>query len=394
MSVDILEQFDLSEAEPATVSTANCLTASVLTDVAGLAGLADEWRILADECPFATVFQSFEWNAAWWRHYGQRPGRRLHLLAFRDPNGGRLVGLAPLMTSFWYGSPLRRLSFLGTGSSDYLDLIAAPGCEASVAAAFYDTLSRSGGWHLCDLQQLRNGGLLRAYPPDQAGKLACVEAYGEPCPYLVLPGDWETLTQQFGKKTRANIGYYDRALRKIYHVEVAAVADQDELDKEMTRLFDLHQRRWNQRWLPGVFGSRGVQQFHRDAARSLLEGGMLRLFCLRLDGVTQASLYCFAFGDRVCYYQGGFEPTLAKWSLGTVLTSHALQSSIGEGRIVFDFLRGDEPYKAKWTRENHVNARRILTRRRQANVGVLAQRVQQWEDRIERRVKAWARSRK
>ena len=394
MSVEILEQFDTSQHGARGLSNGKGLTVLPVTDAAGLAGLADGWRFLAEVCPFATVFQSFEWNAAWWRHYGRRPGRRLHLLTFVEPESGRLVGLAPLMTSFWHGTPLRRLSFLGTGASDYLDVIAAPGYETAVVEAFHQTLARSGGWQIADLQQLREGGLLRAHPPTKNSPLAYRDASGEPCPYLTLPDDWNALTRQFGKKTRANIGYYDRALRKVYDVSVAAITQPDELNDEMTRLFDLHQRRWNQRWLPGVFGSKGVQNFHRDAARSLFESNLLRLFCLRLDGQTQAALYCFGMGDRVCYYQGGFEPTLAKWSLGTVLTAHALQAAIGEGRAVFDFLRGDEPYKAKWTHTQHVNVRRLITRRDRPITGSLAGRVQNWEERIERRAKAWARARK
>ncbi len=367
------------------------------TTVAGRQGFADlepEWRTLADRCPTATVFQTYEWNAAWWRNLGRRPGRRLRLLTFRDAGDGRLVGLAPLMTSFWYGTPLRRLSFLGTGASDYLDVVAAPGHEPQVIEAFYAELRRSGGWQIADLQQLREGGVLRALPPTPESGLSHFDADGEACPFLALPGDWETLTRQFGKKTRANIGYYDRGLQKVYEVEAGYVADTQTLDGEMTRLFELHQRRWNQRWLPGVFGSRAVQEFHRDAARSLLARGWLRLFTLKLDGETQACLYCFAFGDRVCYYQGGFEPTLAKWSLGTVLTARAMQSAIGEGRAVFDFLRGDEPYKAKWTQAATMNVRRVVTKRGFGDMEAPARRVRAWEDAIERRAKAWVRTRK
>lgn len=370
------------------------LAATTIASRDGLARLEPEWRRLAEQSATATVFQTFEWNATWWRHYGRRPGRRLRIIEFRENGSGRLVGLAPLMTSFWYGTPLRRLSFLGTGASDYLDVIAAPGFEEAVTAAFYAELRQRGNWQIADLQQQREGGLLRSHPaPPEAG-LTGLEAIGEPCPYIALPNDWEALTRQFGKKTRANIGYYDRALQKVYAVEAGYVTDAAALDGEMTRLFDLHQRRWNQRWLPGVFGSKTVQNFHRDVAHALLGRGWLRLFCLRLDGQTQACLYCFAFGDRVCYYQGGFEPTLAKWSLGTVLTARALQTSIAEGRSVFDFLRGDEPYKAKWTTTAMTNQRTVLTRTGGLDFARLARKSQKLEDTIERRAKEWARRRK
>ena len=364
---------------------------AAITHEAGLVALEIEWSRLSRDCSTATVFQTFEWNAAWWRHFGRVWGRRLRILTFRDAEG-TLIGLAPLMISFWYATPLRRISFLGTGTSDYLDILAMPECEKAVSDGLYDFLRHSGGWQIADFQQIREGAILRDHPPTDGG-LHCLEAVGEPCPYLALPSAWEMLLQGLGKKTRANIGYYDRALQKVYAVEAGPVKDVDELDSEMTHLFDLHQRRWNQRWLPGVFGGKRVQAFHRDAARCLLEQGWLRLFSLKLDGVTQASLYCFAYGDRFCYYQGGFEPTLARLSLGTVLTARALQCAVSEGRAVFDFLRGDEPYKAKWTGAARVNARRIITR-----VGTpfpaLALKVQGWEETIERRGKAWMRRKK
>ena len=365
---------------------------AAITDAVGLADLQADWQRLASVCPAATVFQTYEWNAAWWRHFGRVPGRRLRVLTFRS-SGGEVVGIAPLMTSFWYATPLRRLSFLGTGTSDYLDALAAPGWEDAVAEALYGYLENSGGWQIADFQQMREGGYLRTRPPRADAKLSSFDVQGEPCPYLALPTAWDMLLQSLGKKTRANIGYYDRALQKVYQVDAGPVTDEADLDAELSQLFELHQRRWNQRWLPGVFGGKRVQAFHRDAARRLLERGWLRLFYLRLDGQTQASLYCFAFNDRFCYYQGGFEPTLARLSLGTVLTARAMQAAITEGRQAFDFLRGDEPYKAKWTGAARINARRVITRAG-TPFGPLARQAQTWEEMVERRGKAWMRRKK
>ncbi len=353
-----------------------------------MAALEPEWQTLAAACTAATIFQTWEWNAAWWKHYG-KGGRRLRLVTFRDDTG-TLVGLAPLMTSFWYLTPLRRLSFLGTGTSDYLDALAAPGWEPAVAENLYDYLETTGGWQIADFQQLRAGSFLRQHFPPKASRLTVLDVLGEACPFLPLPADWDTLLRGLGKKTRANVGYYDRALAKVYAVEIGPVTDESKLDGEMARLFELHARRWNQRWLPGVFSGKRVQAFHRDAARWLLRRGWLRLFTLKLDGETQASLYCFGYGDRLCYYQGGFEPTLARLSLGTVLTARAMQTAVLEKRAVFDFLRGDEPYKAKWTAQSQCNLRRIITRPGVV-VPSLARQAQALEDKIERRGKAWMR---
>ena len=171
------------------------------------------------------------------------------------------------------------------------------------------------------------------------------------------------------------------------------MADAAALDTELTRLFELHARRWNQRWLPGVFAGRRVQAFHRDAARLLLHQGRLRLFSLKLDGETVASLYCFRFAGRMSYYQGGFEPTLARLSLGTVLTAQAMQAAISEDCQVFDFLRGDEPYKAKWTTQTQSNLRRLITRSGTPWTG-LARQAADVETTVEQRGKAWMRRKK
>ena len=371
-----------------TQTTAARVTAQDKRTAADLSALEPEWKRLAADCKTTTVFQTFEWNAVWWKHFGKW-GRRLRLVTFRSEDG-TLVGLAPLMTGFWYLTPLRRLSFLGTGTSDYLDVLAAPGWEYPVAESLYNYLETGGGWQIADFQQLRVGSFFREQFPPAANRLTVRDVLGEACPYLLLPSDWETLLKGLGKKTRANVGYYDRALTKVYSVEAEAVRGESQLDEELTRLFQLHARRWNQRWLPGVFAGKRVQAFHRDAARRLLSQDWLRLFYLKLDGETMASLYCFGYGDRLCYYQGGFEPTLARLSLGTVLTARAMLAAIGEGREVFDFLRGDEPYKAKWTGRSHSNMRRIVTRPGVVFAG-LARQSQVLEAQIERRGKAWMR---
>ena len=366
--------------------------AAVVHHAAGLAALEPEWQQLASVCTAATVFQTFEWNAAWWKHFGGLPGRCLRVVTFRDANG-TLVGLAPLMTSFWYATPLRRLSFLGTGTSDYLDVLAAPGWEHAVVQSLYEYLDSAGGWQIADFQQLRDGSLFRRFLPPAGSELTVLDVPGEACPYLPLPPTWPELLQGLGKKTRANVGYYDRTLQKVYAVDIGPVTNEAALDEALTNLFDLHARRWNQRWLPGVFAGKRVQAFHRDAARRLLGRDWLRLFSLRLDGETQASLYCFSYADRLCYYQGGFEPTLARLSLGTVLTARAIQAAIAEGRGVFDFLRGDEPYKAKWTTASYANLRRLVTRSA-APWTLLARQSQSAEAMIELHGKAWMRRKK
>ena len=318
---------------------------------------ADWRRVTTLPWTTATVFQSWDWLRAWWRYFGGR--RRLWILEFRD--GGQPVGYAALYLPR-RGAPARTVRFVGTGMSDYNDAVAAPGFETRVARAFWDFLGEQRRvWDWLDFQQVQPGAVLRCASAAVSGvrspfRVGCWE--GETCPFLTLPEDWEAFRRSLGKKLRGNVGYYDRALKKRFAGVEARCATPATLAGDMEALFALHQRRWNQRWLPGVFAGRRVRAFHQEVAWRLLEDGALRLHSLRFDGKVQAALYCFQFNGRCAYYAGGFEPEHARLSLGTVITARAIRHAIeADGARAFDFLRGDEPYKKKWGAQDRFNVR-------------------------------------
>src|SRR5688572_11778301 len=88
-----------------------------------VAQLAAQWNALAGGVPFRT----WEWLSSWWREYGQE--HELFVLAAYSADD-ELIGIAP-----WYaehgGAQGRVVRFLGAGEvcSEYLSLLARPGCE-------------------------------------------------------------------------------------------------------------------------------------------------------------------------------------------------------------------------------------------------------------------------
>lgn len=351
-----------------------------------------EWEGLISRCSRATIYQTPEWNEAWWGAFGR--GKRLRLLQVRQE--GRLIGLAPLYSSRHLGTPLRRLAFVGTGASDYLDILAEKGCEIEVGVAILRYLTQSAGFDMADLQQL--------WP--QAGLRVAAECFGqqyrgpwrwriasqEVCPFVLLPSTWEEYVARLGKKMRANLSYYDRLLRRSFKEAEVQLAGAEELSQAMSAFFELHQRRWQARMLPGVLRGEQVRQFHCRVAEQFQRRGWLRLHLTKINGRIVAALYCFRFRERYYYYLGGFEPELAKYSLGTVLTAHAIRQAIDEGCAEFDFLRGNEPYKHRWLPEERLNCRLLLARpgslRSQAML-----RLHHFERYIEHRAKAYAEKR-
>jgi CelD/BcsL family acetyltransferase involved in cellulose biosynthesis len=350
-----------------------------------------EWEALVERCPHATLYQTFDWNEAWWSAFRLR--KRLRILAVR--RSGEMIGIAPLYVSRHLGTPLRRIAFLGTGSSDYMDLICGGSHVPEVWNAVNRHLANRPGYDLADLQHLSPDSVLRAWiePRIAAGhdRLARLSIQ-EPCPYLELPPTWEEMGKQLGKKLRSNISYYDRLLPRTFPSAETRLVEPPELESALSDLFDLHQKRWNARLLPGVLGGTRIQTFHREVARRFQAKGALRLHITRVEGRTVAALYCYRFRHRYYYYLGGFSPEMAKFSLGTVLTAHAIRQAIAEGCSEFDFLRGGEEYKYRWTQTQRFNLRLLLPRPRSLRSGAML-RLNHLEQFVEHRAKEFAAKR-
>lgn len=333
IGIKFIRSWPEAQGTIATVLKIHCLS--------DLAALESPWKALAAASERASIFQTYEWSAAWWAH--NRQGKSLRGVLVYE--GERAVGLAPLFQS---GGVLQ---VVGTGGSDYLDLLALPGYESAVGEAIATWLQETRHrWLWADFQQAPPESIVAKLPGAQLWQ-------GETCPYLPLPATYPEFLKTLGKKLRQNIGYYERAMAKSHALELRIATEQTrELDMEA--FFRLHQLRWRGRWMPGAFASHAARAFHKEAARRLLASGNLRLHTLWLDEKPVAAIYCFHKGRTTYYYLGGFEPSLSKLSPGTVLTARAIQHAIeADGATSFDFLRGDEGYKYRWGAQDRYNYR-------------------------------------
>jgi CelD/BcsL family acetyltransferase involved in cellulose biosynthesis len=130
-------------------SSAQPSDVAILKEAQEFAVLKEEWEDLYRNSPRATPFQSWAWLYSWWEFYGE--GYELRLITVRSDEG-LLIGLAPLMLERRLG--LRKLLFVGTGPTDYLDVLAREGWETQVLEALARTLRQMGSWRVADLQEL------------------------------------------------------------------------------------------------------------------------------------------------------------------------------------------------------------------------------------------------
>jgi CelD/BcsL family acetyltransferase involved in cellulose biosynthesis len=317
---------------------------------------ADSWRRIAASSTAATIFQTWEWTNAWWRHFGK--GKRLWALRFVDD--GETVGYSAL---FLAARPalVRTARFVGTGVSDSLDLIAAPGTEDAVAEAFRAYLQENRScWDWIDLKEVRPGSVAERLVG--ASKGVRVEPWQKGVsPYTPLPSSWATYQTRLSKKLRERIRHYIRTVERKHNVEYR-VANAETLEADLEDLFELHQRRWNQQRAPGALQSGQIRQFHRDVARALLEAGKLRLHLLCLEGKARAINYCFQKGAVLYGYQSGYDPEFARLGLGTLLLAHLIRYAIEVDYVEeFDLLQGGEAWKYRWGAVDRLTMRLSLT---------------------------------
>ncbi len=328
----------------------SALTVAATTTLAGLEKLRPEWKALYERSLFATPFQSPEWLIAWARHIAR--GQVWTLTARADAGSDEaLVGIVPLY--LWSSSQgrERRLTVLGTGTSDYLDGLFAPGWESVAAHAIFEYLDLTRDrWDACDFQQLREHSPLLESPTPNGWRSQITN--GVSCPVLDLPAHVDDLNHYVPRSMLQNLRYYRRRAARAGSIEVSR-ADTRNLEEGFDTLVRLHAARWSRRDSPGVLADPDVQAMHRECLPDLLGSGDLRLFCLRLDRKSIAVLYGLAdpparTNRRFFYYLGGFDPEYERLSPGTLVIADAIEQAVSEHLTHFDFLRGGEAYKYAW----------------------------------------------
>jgi CelD/BcsL family acetyltransferase involved in cellulose biosynthesis len=166
---------------------------------------------------------------------------------------------------------------------------------------------------------------------------------------LELPATWDEYLATLSSTRRQTVRRKERKLAKEYAVHVTDY-DTTTLDEGWARLSALHSERW-----AGVTAfSPRVAELHREFARSLAQRGALWLSTLELNGMPAAAWYGFTDGDTVHFFQSGRSAEHEGDSVGQVLMGMMIRRAIERGYRRFDFLRGDEPYKATWTSQRSV----------------------------------------
>jgi hypothetical protein len=333
-----------------------------LTDAALLAALEHDWNRLRPN-PFC----SWDWLEAWWRHYRrvngwQRGAAQLLTLCVYDEDG-LLAAVAP-----WYlkrsAAQGRVVRFLGRGEvwSDHLTIPCRAGMEGAVAEALARWLSlpcRESGvgtaetvprWDLLDLSGIDPTDTLITALVEHLAARGCLvrPELEEHCWQIALPDCWEDYLQLLSKSHRKQLRQMERRYFDTGYAVLHTVENEAEFQQAWPILTRLHQKRLQSLGKRGCFASPAFAAFHQEVALRMLRRHGLHLHWLEFGGRPIAADYHLAADGVIYAYQGGIDPAALGYEPGRLITMAVLRRAIHQGYRAFDFLRGDEPYKAHW----------------------------------------------
>ncbi len=311
--------------------------------------LQDAWTALVERSG-CTIFQTFEWQRAWWKYFGK--GRRLNIIVIERE--GRVIGIAPMIrerVGFFGIKIMSALKFAGSDISDYIDVIAEPDDLPEILKYLVEYIkSTEKTWDFFEMRDVseryQTRDLLRRYLEEAGLKVFTYK--GNVCPEVQLPATWENFLLHISGNVRYQLKKKSDRLKKAFPVELELIKDGDDAVENAVREFaSIHGARWEGLGYKNAFKDANHLAFHVEVAQMFARRGWLRMFFLKVGRSRVAVNFDFNFHDRIYFYQGnanGSEEVM-KYSPGFLLRCAAIEEGIAEGMKTYDMLRGDEIYK-------------------------------------------------
>ena len=354
----------ITHLAPAAVSSV--IDVREVTTLDGFDAMRTEWNQLVGRLAVPSPFQTWEWNRAWWNHFGT--GRTLSILEFRQQ--GRVIGIAPYYRRR-LGTPigvsmLQPLGWegngLGNGITEQWELLFPPDCRMALLERFSDWL-QDQQWSAVLLPGWPEGDPL----PGWMARRVAYRGKGIVFTYRRVPPDWEALVSSLNKSMRDNVRYYPRLMQRKghpYRFQVAATPI--EVSAALPLLFNFHRERAEATMKithDDYFNHPNRRAFIRELAPVLAENSQVRIGTIWVGTEPVAIQMWLEKDDTMFLYYSGFLPDWRAHSVGLLATIGAFQDAIGRGVRQIEFLAGGGHPKERWDTQQRTHSNIWLTRR-------------------------------
>src|SRR5256885_1370661 len=305
------EPMAVTRLAPDAVSSAGAVRE--VTTIPDFDAMQTDWNRLVDQLEVPGPFQTWEWNRAWWNHFGE--GRSLLILEF--VKAGRVIGIAPFFRRR-LGTPALGLSMLlplgwegnglANGLTEQWELI----FPAEHRTALLETLA---GWlQVHPWSTVLIPGFAERDPlPEWMARRIAYRGKGVVFDYRRVPADWEALVVSLNKSMRDNVRYYPRLMQRKghpYRFDIASTPAA--VSAALPVLFNLHRERAEASMRiahDDYFDHPNRRAFIREVAPRLAELGQVRIGTIRVANEPIAIQMCLEMGGTLFLHFSGSLPT-------------------------------------------------------------------------------------
>lgn len=311
------------------------------------------WRNLLGRTAGASFFQSLDWLAAYWRHFGA--GQSLRVLSVSDKT--RTLGLLPICIRP-VQTPVGRLR-VATYPLDYWGSFFGPvGQHTSVtlAAGLASLRDRAAEWDLLEFPWVHpDRDALRLSTALEFVGLSAVASPQAPVALVELADTWALYWRSRSKPFRRGVERAARRLAGLGRVRFvrhrpagAAFGDVDPRWDLWEDCLEITRRSWQHDLQDGVTLSHpAAEPFLRDVHQAAAEQGALDVSLLYLDGAPVAFAYGYHYAGYLSILRIGYDRRVREGA-GLALVRRVFESSFELADHTIDLGPDYIEHKRRW----------------------------------------------
>lgn len=328
----------------------------ILTTDEEINAVANDWRCLADRIK-APLFTDYDGYAIWRETIGD--GNGLHIVTAYE--GDRLVGVLPLIVRKKFG--LRMLLWACNKLHDYCQSIAE---TEEARSALWATARASKAYDFAVIRDVKETSseaqILSPFSKRLDGSLT---------PFIDLQGlTQETWDKPLSNKLRRDTRQKLARLKKKGAVSFVSVTE-DNLSSMISQMVQQKLAWYSRNGKGGVFSHPQIASAFLRIARYAADRKSLNFVCLMCDEKPLSFVFQFIEGKSLQLYCTSYDLEWSNLSPGRLIAEHSVASAISEHFDIFDFMRGDEPYKMTYASGAQALPHFVFSRTPQGFLGAL-----------------------
>jgi hypothetical protein len=321
----------------------------------GFVELQDYWNVLLRKSK--SDIAALTWEHTFVSAKNLDINQNLKILYITNEN--RIIAIAPLRIT---QRRLRNIRYnvlepLDFGSAtDYTGLILAEQ-ELECLQKFISYLYKQKDWNFLNFSNIPEDSVFaKLVTSNRKFFSKFIVEKNEFCPFMQLPNSIDEFLSSLKPHFRNQLRRCLRNLEKDYgKVELRESHELGSIENAMSIFFDLHQERWSSKGTSGAFHSTKIRNLFIERARIFSEKNWLGLYFLMVNDKPVAVNYTLEYNKKISSCLTGFNPNYHRYSVSNLLLLKIIERCISRGFIEYDFMRGKEPYKSKWTKKYKVN---------------------------------------